>query len=170
MLEYWSSYHREVWRNSGDIYVSPLLLHGEFIRSSLLLATGVSQQDCLLSLTSHGSSCSAYVLIFRIVTVILHLCEWLHQLQACFQRGNPGPEKRRSVEKVTHSQPLPVGKQESPHLLRNAEAYYPEIWQQLPHEFRHIIMPNAVSADLHSAVFSQSGDHQQMMWRLFGIL
>lgn len=68
------------------------------------------------------------------------------------------------MEKVTHSQPLPLGKQESPHLLRNAEAYYPEIWQQLPHEFLHNIMPNTLSA----VVFSQSGEHQQMMCRLFG--
>lgn len=28
-------------------------------------------------------------------------------------------------------------------------------------------MPNTLSADLHSMVFSQSGDHQQMMCRLF---
>ena len=66
-------YTREVWRNSGDIYVYPLLLHSEFIRSSLVLVTGVSQQDRLPSPTNHGSSCSAYVLIYRIITVILYL-------------------------------------------------------------------------------------------------
>lgn len=94
---------------------------------------------------------------------------YCHLLMLAPIAGNFPKSQSRAwcMEKVTHSQRLPTGKQgESPHLLWNAGAYYPEIWQQLPHEIsahhngKHFIC---------TLPLSLYGDHQQMTWRLCGI-
>lgn len=97
----------ELWLNTKlhnkvlvDIYTSSLLLRSRCIRSSLVSATGVSQRECLSSSTSHASSCST---VYRISTVAPITGIFTESLENGNQR-----------EKVTHSQPLPVGKQETP--------------------------------------------------------
>lgn len=113
----------------------------------------------LLQTMDHPARVS--VLAFRIIFVILH--PRMGQTIRPFQRANPGSEKKVISGKVTHSQPLPVGKHTTVHLCGNTEAYHPDVWLQLPEEFQYIIMPSTVLAGLLSVVFNRSGDHQQRM-------